>query len=49
MTGLGICQIRPSSPRGAVSWATAKPCAGCWLKTVSTVHSGNDKDPAFMS
>jgi hypothetical protein len=33
-----------------VSCATAKPCAGCWLKTVSTVHSGSDKDSrAFMN
>ena len=42
MTGRGICQIRPSSPYGAVSWAMAKPCVGCSLTTASTVHSGSD-------
>src|SRR6516164_7104705 len=42
MTGLGICQIRPSSPRGAVSWAMANPCVGRSLTTASTVHSGSD-------
>ena len=42
MTGLGICQIRPSSPWGAVSWAMANPCVGRSLTTASTVHSGSD-------
>ena len=42
MTGLGICQIRPSSPPGAVSWAMANPCVGPSLTTASTVHSGSD-------
>ena len=42
MTGLGMCQIRPSSPPGAVSWAMAKPCVGPSLTTASTVHSGSD-------
>src|SRR5215472_7365990 len=42
MTGLGICQIRPSSPPGAVSWAMAKPCVAPSLITASTVHSGSD-------
>ena len=40
-TGLGIRQIRPSSPSGAVSCDTAKPCAGCWLSRTSTVHSAS--------
>ena len=34
-------QIRPSSPSGAVSCDTAKPCAGRWLSSTRTVHSGN--------
>src|SRR6516225_2009264 len=42
MTGLGMCQIRPSSPPGAVSWAMAKPWVGPSLTTASTVHSGRD-------
>src|SRR5215467_12061220 len=50
MTGLGICQIRPTSPSGAVSWAMAKPWVGCSLISTSTVHSASDSDgPAFMN
>src|ERR1700749_4361372 len=44
MTAFGTCQTRPSSPSAAVSWATAKPCMGCWLRMASTSHSDSDID-----
>jgi hypothetical protein len=50
MIGRGVCQIRPSSLPGAVSWAMAKPWVGRSLTTASTVHSASDNDgPALMS
>src|SRR5580693_769377 len=52
MTALGICQTRPNSPSGAVNWASAKPCADCWLRMASTSHSASDNSggggSAFM-
>ncbi len=49
MTGRGICQIRPSSPSGAVSRAMAKPCAGRSLSIARTVRSASDSDgPSVM-
>src|SRR5215471_957754 len=50
MTGLGMCQILPRSPPGAVSREMAKPWVGCSLISASTVHSASDSDgPAFMN
>ena len=49
MTGRGTCQMRPSSPSGAVSRAMANPCAGRSLRIARTVRSASDSDgPALM-